>query len=114
MAVIAESRCALTMGSMRMFAGGIGGGPSGLPFDGLLRVKSTLGLSGMLTLLPEFSGAPPAIHFLMTSSVASGSFGSFGGMNGSLAWVITLYNRLVSGSPGLTATPEAPPCITAV
>jgi hypothetical protein len=47
-------------------------------------VKSTFGLSGKTTLLPAFSGAPPAIHSLMTFSVTSGSFGDDGGMYGSL------------------------------
>src|SRR5438105_2654755 len=84
-AVTAVARAARTTGSRRSELGGIGGGPSGRPFATLGRVKSTFGLV-TTTLLPAFSGAPPAIHLWITSRLSFAIFGERGGMYGSCTW----------------------------
>lgn len=89
-AVTAVSRAARTSGSRRSDGGGIGGGPAGLPFAAPARVKSTFGRSGTTTLLPAFSGAPPAIHWWRMSSGSFAILGELGGMNGSAVCAMTL------------------------
>ena len=88
---------------------GIGGGPFGLPTDAALSVRSTVGLLAVMALLPVVSNRPPAIHFRKTSSSLSGSFGLFGGMVGSSAWVMAFQSLLLSGLPARTTGPEPPP-----
>src|SRR5690349_15960615 len=83
-AITAVPRLVRSTGSNRSELGGIGGGPSGRPFTTLDRVKSTFGFSA--TLLPEFSGAPAAIHLWIRSRLSLAILGDFGGMYGSCRW----------------------------
>jgi hypothetical protein len=50
--------------------------------------SSTFGFDATATVAPADSSAPPAIHFLIVSSWASGSLPAFAGMCGS-SWCVT-------------------------
>src|SRR5436190_23647740 len=59
---------------------GMGGGPSGLPTDAPLSVKSILGLFAVTALLPLVSSSPPSIHLRMVAMSLASMGGELGGM----------------------------------
>src|SRR5262245_51979055 len=81
-AVNAFDRAVRRSGSSASVAGGIGGGPSGLPLTTAFRPMSVLGAAGATGLLFAVSMAPPTIHWRIKSAFSLGSGGDFGGMNG--------------------------------
>src|SRR5438067_1897352 len=91
---------------------GIGGGPAGRPRVIETRLTSLLGLLTITVLLPDVSGAPSRIHLRIVSKPAAGIGPPCGGIIGSALWAASRNNRLSSGSPGFTTTPELPPAMS--
>ena len=111
-ATIAVGRALTTTGSVGRVPRASAAGPAGLPIAEGSSLNSTFGLALTATTLPAVSRAPASIHFLITSSSASGSFGAFGRHERLVLCASTWsQSELPSGSPGSTTSPEPPPSI---